>query len=81
MARNISMTYQQHSPAETLEVLRAGRDFAANAVGAAFDTLFAWAERARQRRALGRLDDRLLADIGVSPSEAAAEVAKPFWRR
>lgn len=35
--------------------------------------------RARQRRALARLDDRLLADIGVSRREAAMEAARPFW--
>lgn len=35
--------------------------------------------RARQRRVLARLDNRLLADIGVSRREAAMEAAKPFW--
>lgn len=39
-----------------------------------------WASRARQRRALSRLDDRLLRDIGVSPYDAAHEADKPFWR-
>lgn len=39
----------------------------------------AWEQRWSQRRALAELDDRALADIGVSRSEAAAEVAKPFW--
>jgi uncharacterized protein YjiS (DUF1127 family) len=39
-----------------------------------------WASRARQRRALSRLDDRLLRDIGVSPYDAADEADKPFWR-
>lgn len=37
-------------------------------------------EKGRQRRALARLDPHLLADIGVSPAEAARECAKPFWR-
>jgi uncharacterized protein YjiS (DUF1127 family) len=39
-----------------------------------------WQGRARQRRALARLDTRLLADIGVSEAEARRECAKPFWR-
>ena len=36
--------------------------------------------RHAQRRALGALDDRLLADIGVSHKDALAEARKPFWR-
>lgn len=36
--------------------------------------------RARTRRHLATLDTRLLRDIGVSPSEAAEEANKPFWR-
>jgi uncharacterized protein YjiS (DUF1127 family) len=44
--------------------------------------LFAcWLQRYRQRRALARLDQRLLRDIGVTAADAAAEAAKPFWRR
>lgn len=39
----------------------------------------AWLDRSRQRRALGALDDRLLRDIGLTPSEARSEAAKPFW--
>lgn len=38
-------------------------------------------ERARQRRALLRLDARLLADIGVDCVQAQREAAKPCWRR
>jgi uncharacterized protein YjiS (DUF1127 family) len=37
-------------------------------------------ERSRQRRALGRLDERLLRDIGVTRCDAAREAGKPFWR-
>ncbi|MDJ0948099.1 MAG: DUF1127 domain-containing protein [Alphaproteobacteria bacterium] len=44
------------------------------------DWLFAWAERARQRRQLGALDGRMLADIGVDRASAQIEVAKPFWQ-
>lgn len=44
------------------------------------ETPLSWLQRDRDRRALQRLDDRLLRDIGVSRSEIEGEVAKPFWR-
>lgn len=33
----------------------------------------------RQRQFLARLDDRTLADIGLTRDEAAAEAARPLW--
>ncbi|HTH18093.1 MAG TPA: DUF1127 domain-containing protein [Magnetospirillum sp.] len=45
-----------------------------------FDRLLEWLERSRQRTALGRLEERLLADIGCDRASAAAEADKPFWR-
>jgi len=36
-------------------------------------------DRQRQRRALLELDDRLLADIGITREQAQAEGRKPFW--
>ncbi len=36
-------------------------------------------ELVRQRRALASLDDRQLADIGVSRGEAIGEAGRPFW--
>lgn len=44
------------------------------------DLLLGWLDRARERRALGALDDRLLADIGRSRADVEAETGKPFWR-
>lgn len=41
--------------------------------------LIIWHERYRQRRALMRLDDRMLKDIGISRCEAEREHEKPFW--
>jgi uncharacterized protein YjiS (DUF1127 family) len=37
-------------------------------------------DRYLQRRALAELDDRLLADIGVTRAEARRECAVPLWR-
>jgi len=37
-------------------------------------------ERSRQRNALLELDDRILADIGITKSRAFEEGTKPFWR-
>jgi uncharacterized protein YjiS (DUF1127 family) len=39
-----------------------------------------WWERNRQRRSLGRLDDRLLKDIGLSRADVEHELSKPFWQ-
>jgi uncharacterized protein YjiS (DUF1127 family) len=44
------------------------------------EKMLSWVVRSRQRRALAELDARQLSDIGVSPSNARAEAAKPFWR-
>lgn len=44
-----------------------------------FTVVLAWSDRARQRRRLGELDDRLLSDIGVSRAAAAHEATKLPW--
>jgi uncharacterized protein YjiS (DUF1127 family) len=38
-----------------------------------------WRSRARQREALARLDDRLLADIGLTREVQMVECSKLFW--
>lgn len=52
-------------------------------LGAAIDgaatMLFAWHERARQRRELLSLNDRELQDFGLSRADAVGEGDKPFW--
>lgn len=45
-----------------------------------YKTLLFWFERWRQRRALAKLDDRLLDDIGVTQTQARQEADKPFWQ-
>lgn len=56
----------------------------ANAVGTGTQAGLRWLaaahRRYRQRRALLRLDDRLLNDIGVTREQALDEACKPFWR-
>jgi uncharacterized protein YjiS (DUF1127 family) len=39
-----------------------------------------WQDRAAERRQLSRLEDRLLADIGIDRATAMTEGAKPFWK-
>jgi uncharacterized protein YjiS (DUF1127 family) len=39
-----------------------------------------WSCRARERRVLGGMDDRMLADIGRTQGDIFGEVGKPFWR-
>ena len=40
-----------------------------------------WPERARQRRQLARLDDRMLGDIGISRGDVESEFRKARWQR
>ena len=42
--------------------------------------LLRWHERARLRRHLAMLDDRMLRDIGLTDATLERELAKPFWR-
>ena len=42
--------------------------------------LAVWAMRRGTRRTLGELDDRQLADVGLTRKQALLETAKPFWQ-
>jgi uncharacterized protein YjiS (DUF1127 family) len=44
------------------------------------DTFHVWRERWRQRRELAQWTDRDMHDVGISWSDIAHEVEKPFWR-
>jgi len=52
---------------------RAGRS------GSAFSTFFLAFGVWRERRALARLSDTQLSDIGVSRAQAKAEAKRPIW--
>ena len=43
-------------------------------------TIIIWLNRRQGRRDLRELDDRLLADVGISREDALSEAGKPFWR-
>lgn len=47
---------------------------------AAWALLRRWRSRVAERTQLSRFDERSLRDIGISPSEAAREWRKPFWK-
>ena len=51
----------------------------ARATLTASDMLHLWMDRYRQRRALGKMSDHLLKDLGLSRSDAGREVGKRFW--
>ncbi|WP_407150143.1 DUF1127 domain-containing protein [Bradyrhizobium sp. ORS 86] len=44
------------------------------------DTLHTWWDRYERRRELAQWSERDLHDIGVSRSDVAFEIEKPFWR-
>jgi uncharacterized protein YjiS (DUF1127 family) len=43
------------------------------------ETVSLWRARARQRRQLAVLDDRMLADIGINRCDVMRECDKRFW--
>ncbi|MDY0884658.1 DUF1127 domain-containing protein [Dongia soli] len=47
---------------------------------AGFDWLARCHEAARQRRALGAMDDDQLKDLGLSRADIEDEIGRPFWR-
>ena len=55
-------------------------DGMAGAWGRALATARRWQRRQAGRARLRELDDRLLADVGLSRAVAAREAAKPFWQ-
>jgi uncharacterized protein YjiS (DUF1127 family) len=42
--------------------------------------LVTWEARARERRMLAEMPDRMLKDLGITRIDADREAAKPLWR-
>ncbi len=59
--------------------LATGRVQAAGSTSRLMTLLLAAFAAYRQRQVLARLDDRTLADIGLTRAEASAEAARPAW--
>jgi len=53
---------------------------AGNAAPRLFGALRGWRRRSKGRAQLATLDDRMLADIGISRADAEFLANKPFWR-
>lgn len=60
----------------TLPAIRFGGAVPASRLG----SFMRWYDRYLQRRALAELDDRMLADIGITRQDVEREIRKPFWR-
>jgi uncharacterized protein YjiS (DUF1127 family) len=76
------MQHAEHGVGNKLQARRG--DGSSGIIAAVVAALAAWAvfrsERARERRTLAGLDDRMLKDIGLTRADVAAESGKPFWR-
>ena len=68
----------------SIQTLRSTSRHDHGSLGVAIQSLIAaleeWWVRGQQRRALGRLDDRLLKDIGLTRADVEHELSKPFWQ-
>ncbi|TLX57670.1 hypothetical protein DN824_08525 [Stutzerimonas nosocomialis] len=69
---------QRTLPRTTLPTF--SRDAAFGHLLAMLQLIRLWRQRSRTRRQLARLDERQLADIGISPAAREVELDKPFWR-
>ena len=49
-------------------------------VGRAMVRVLQWQERAQERQALERMDERMLKDMGLSKADVARETTKKFWQ-
>jgi uncharacterized protein YjiS (DUF1127 family) len=74
--------YQPRQPAcsQVAARHRTALDDLSDAMHSFFSTLRLWRQRMRERDQLGRLDDRMLQDIGITRADALHLSSKPFWR-
>jgi uncharacterized protein YjiS (DUF1127 family) len=80
--REITMA-QVHDIPTSIARNRPASLWAASVVDAilrAADGLARYHRRAQERRALYRMDDYMLHDIGISRADVELEASKPFWR-
>ncbi len=75
------MNAAQQALATRSDLRRPATSFAMCCVSAAIGWIALRAEIARQRRALAKLDDRLLRDVGLTRDDVAQETGKPFRYR
>jgi uncharacterized protein YjiS (DUF1127 family) len=59
---------------------RSPKEVARHLVYRAAGIVKVWRRRAETRGDLACLDDRMLADMGLTRQQALAEIRKPFWR-
>ncbi len=71
---------QAASLAPAVALPRRRRHPIASAVLSVVESLLLWHERAKSRRALLAMDDRLLSDIGIDRATAQVEGERPFWK-
>jgi len=70
----MSLSYSLRAPVRTAARLGAGKTLPARWFG----SVARWLARRRQWRDLRELDDRLLADVGISPEEAFRSAGRPL---
>jgi uncharacterized protein YjiS (DUF1127 family) len=72
----MSQSYSIKEPVRAGSIVAAGQAALAGLAG----MTIIWLNRRQGRRDLSELDDRLLADVGISREDALREAGKPFWR-
>jgi uncharacterized protein YjiS (DUF1127 family) len=72
-------TFELMLPPRAYSTWRAARS-PTRPAAAAWTLIAGWIDRARQRKALAGLDERMLRDIGITRYDAERECSKPFWR-
>jgi uncharacterized protein YjiS (DUF1127 family) len=72
----MSQSVSIRGPVRAGSIVAAGQAVLSSLAG----TIVIWLNRRQGRRDLSELDDRLLADVGISREDALWEARKPFWR-